>query len=309
MTAHETESSEVLPKRILRILVPTEFSSLASVAVDSLLALLKDAPDIRVTLVHVVPPRPTLPWSDESDVPHQTRHAEQLMEELRVRLGPSTRIDSRVLAGDPARVICALAADEHFKMIVLSSHGHTGLARVLLGSVAERVIQDASCPVLIVKPQREASGDFDFKPVNLKVHRILVGYDHRDGARRALCLASLIAKRTGASITLVHAVEPMPTGLGSSEAPPVSETDRARLGPALDWLTKVATDHATAAATCDCKAEIGHPWDIIIDEAKARSTDLIVVGPHEHTRWGHCFAGSTAQRVVRLAPCSVLAVK
>jgi universal stress protein A len=55
--------------------------------------------------------------------------------------------------------------------------------------------------------------------------------------------------------------------------------------------------------------EMGEPWEVIVKLAGETRCDLIVVGPHEHTRWGHSYVGSTAQWVVRQAKCPVLVVK
>ncbi|MCE9607727.1 MAG: universal stress protein [Planctomycetia bacterium] len=64
--------------------------------------------------------------------------------------------EHRLLDGDPAAQIAALAKAEGIDLIVMSSHGRTGLGRMLLGSVAEAVIRRADCPVLIVKPTANA---------------------------------------------------------------------------------------------------------------------------------------------------------
>jgi nucleotide-binding universal stress UspA family protein len=229
------------------------------------------------------------------------------MERLRSRLNPQVRMDARVLTGNPARVICDLAHSERFNVIILSSHGDAGLARMFIGSVAERVVQDAVCPVLVVKPHRDEAGQFIMEPVHLKLEHLLVGYDHRNGSRRALTIARAIAKRAGASITLVHALPPPPS-LGPLQSI-VPGSRAAEVDQAIEWLRQVAASHENSAKEWDVRVGTGHPWDVIIDFAKSSSSDLIVIGPHEHTRWGHCFVGSTAQRVVRLAPCSVLAVK
>jgi len=62
-------------------------------------------------------------------------------------------LSCRVASGVPFKEICRLAEEENFQLIVIGTHGRTGLAHLLIGSTAERVVQHASCPVLSVKPQ------------------------------------------------------------------------------------------------------------------------------------------------------------
>jgi nucleotide-binding universal stress UspA family protein len=59
-------------------------------------------------------------------------------------------IDAKVIIGEPAWDICKIAEDEQYDMVVMGSHGRTGLGHMLLGSVAERVVRLSPCPVLVV---------------------------------------------------------------------------------------------------------------------------------------------------------------
>jgi nucleotide-binding universal stress UspA family protein len=307
------ELADVAGSRPAHILVPTDFSALAKVAVESVLALARNHQELHVTLLNVVeewhvPDFPDLAGLEVShfeNLSTRRAHAEVEMERVRASEDLQGRLAARVLTGHPARVICEVAKQENFRAIVLSSHGHTGLARVLMGSVAEQVMQDACCPVLVVKPQRDSNGEFIMTSVELKLEKLLVGYDHRAGSKRALAAARAIARGAGAEITLVHAIEPPLSFLGDA----TQELADDRVKEATAWLREVAGSHQHAPHGWALKVAVGHPWDVIIDTAKEQGSDLVIVGPHEHTRWGHCFIGSTAQRVARLAPCSVLAVK
>jgi nucleotide-binding universal stress UspA family protein len=93
-------------------------------------------------------PATLLPSDYERDeVEHQelTAHAELTLREA----GYRTR--ARTLHGDPRDVICRLAAEEATDLIVMGSHGRTGIAKMLLGSVASHVVAHAPCSVLVVK--------------------------------------------------------------------------------------------------------------------------------------------------------------
>lgn len=89
--------------------------------------------------------------------PGQLEHAyiadarRQLTEELAQVVLERVTIEQRVIAGRPAPVLCALAHDEHADLIVVGSHGRRGIDRLFIGSVAESILRQAICPVLVVK--------------------------------------------------------------------------------------------------------------------------------------------------------------
>jgi len=299
--------------RLQRILVPTDFSSLSRVAIDSALSLFKDAPSFSLTLVHVVEPMLVAGVTDpgvpmDFTLGARVEAAESELEHLRSLYGAQVRLEARLVTGPPARTLCDLASNEHFDLIILTSHGHTGLQRVLMGSVAEQVMQDAGCPVLVIKLPQNELGQFLPDAADLKLDQILVGYDHRKGADLALQMARGLAQRFGSEITLIHALEPAHLGL-EHMAPPDKDKESICVNEALTRLGEARKRHLPESAGWSLAAEVGHPWEVITNYAKKHSSDAIFVGPHDHTRWGHHFMGSTAQRVVRLASCPVLAVK
>jgi nucleotide-binding universal stress UspA family protein len=110
-------------------------------------------------LVHVVPPTPVpLPSIDGAPVPSfdVVAYEEQLREHYRAslerlrkeRLGSKTKVRVRVVTGDPASEIVRLAKEEKADLVVLPTHGRTGFSHVFFGSVAEKVVRHAECPVL-----------------------------------------------------------------------------------------------------------------------------------------------------------------
>jgi len=90
-------------------------------------------------------------------VDEQLRYRDDLLAYLQEMAVPegSVPYEHRLLVGDPAGTIVGLAEEEHVDLIVMGTHGRTGLSRVLLGSVAEAVVRRASCPVLMVKQPQE----------------------------------------------------------------------------------------------------------------------------------------------------------
>lgn len=265
-----------------------------------------------LTLLHVV--EPTAPRGDEdacgADRPgtlsSHVNYGDRRMRQLRSTYGDIRGLETRIVAGHAARSICDIARDESYDLIVMSSHGNSGLAKVIIGSVAEHVVQESPCAVLVVKPPKNPAGELTLGPVPVKFERLLVGYDHRAGARRALDTAWELAGAGKNHITLVHVLEPSPN-LPDCQVEPQLCAERIR--DALAQLTDVRARRLPSANDWDLRVEIGNPGDVIVRIARETGSELIVLGPHEHTRWGHSYVGSTAQRVVRLSSCPVLVVK
>jgi nucleotide-binding universal stress UspA family protein len=233
------------------------------------------------------------------------KQARRELEQLQGVYESRVNIKTCVLEGAVAQVICEVAQRESMDAIILCSHGRAGLAHIAIGSVAERVTQDAHCPVLLIKIPKDAAGQFVMLRVEHKLNEILVGYDHREGSGQALASALDLVRGRSARITLLHALEPPPPTPDNMD--PV--VDASLIEKAKSWLRSVIERHTMPGVDWRMVVEGGHPWKLLIDTAKELRSDLIVVGPHDHTGWRHCFIGSTAQRVARLAPCSVLAIK
>jgi nucleotide-binding universal stress UspA family protein len=136
------------------IVVPFDFSDESTAAVET--ALQWAEPTTRIHIVHVVEPTPALISLDPAmPIPpsyDQDRH--DLAEESLAKLygnGKDDRIKLHCLVGDPGAEIADLAESLRANMIIMPSHGRKGLSRLLLGSVAERVLRMAQCPVLILR--------------------------------------------------------------------------------------------------------------------------------------------------------------
>ena len=150
-------------RALKRILVPTDFSDPSAEALATAMTLAQASGAV-VDLVHVaveasfaLPPPidiATLPI-DMTNVMERVTDGLRAEEE-RVR-NAGLRCETAMLIGRPDAEIIARATATHAELIVMGTHGRSGLAHALLGSVAERVVQHAHCPVLIV-PKREAAG-------------------------------------------------------------------------------------------------------------------------------------------------------
>lgn len=137
-----------LPKR--HVIVPIDFSE-ASLKAARLARSLVDDPT-HLHLIHVLPlltpMDPGVVWGAWNDETRKSHAAEALQERLAPELRGAT-VEVRI--GDPGRDIPARAAEVGADLIVLPSHGRTGAARLFIGSVAERVVRHAHCPVLVLR--------------------------------------------------------------------------------------------------------------------------------------------------------------
>lgn len=294
-----------------RILVATDFSAHSTAGIEAALALAKLNPRSSITLLHVVE-EVDAAFASVADLNFMPQDRYLLAQEALNKLADSYRAkhsaECRIVMGKPGRVICDLARNEHYDLIVMASHGRTGLDRVLLGSVAEQVLENAEVSLLVVKTPKGEAGQVVPERLSFGLRNLVVGYDHSKGAKRALNMARHLADECNGQITLVHAVEPRGL-LGVPHLVVPSPTEEAALQQALEDLHHVRHLLGPDAEDWKIVAKPGYPWDVIPKYANETAGDLIVIGHHDQTRWGHSFAGSTAQRVVRLASRSVLAVK
>jgi universal stress protein A len=145
---------------VKKILCPTDFSdaSLQGLAAAGDLASLFRAELLVANIIPVVPPSPTDP-NFEFEVPEYEailhKDAEVKLAEL-LKTSVPAGISARAVLGHghPAKEIIRIAEEEKVELIVIATHGHTGWHHLLLGSVAEKVIRHAPCPVFAVREQR-----------------------------------------------------------------------------------------------------------------------------------------------------------
>jgi nucleotide-binding universal stress UspA family protein len=180
----------------------------------------------------------------------------------------------------------------------MGTHGLRGVDRLMLGSVTEKVLRKAQCPVLAVrKPLHDfVSPGRNADPISPK--KIVLGMDFSDHAHRALNFALSFAKEYNAELTLLHVLEQPPSSVGLQGA-----TARA---------TKLLKESVPAgerrSSLVKFLVRIGKPYQQIIEVASKTQTDLVIMGVRGRGSLDSALFGSTAYRVTQLGPCPVLAV-
>ena len=216
-------------------------------------------------------------------------------------------VTTRVATGIPSEEVITAARAEDSDLIVVGTRGKTGLAHVLLGSTAERVIRGAPCPVLTVRTEPADTEDEGVLSRPVTLERILVPVDFFDCSLDALEYAVVVAQQAKASLMLLHVLEPVSYGLDFTLG-----HVRTREQVRESWtkrLEELASSHQHSHVPVESQLRGGSPSDSILDSAQTLPCDLIVMGTHGRRGISHTISGSVAEAVLRKARCPVLTVR
>lgn len=219
--------------------------------------------------------------------------------------GIQLRIEAR--AGTPVRSILHEAAAQHSDVIVIGTHGHGGFDRWMLGSVTEKILRKASCPVLTVPPPvGEPTGD-----AVTMLKRILCPVDFSDSSLRALEYALSLAKEADAELLVMHVIEGLAdlTHWQQPTNPSILEYLRLSEQNALARMREAVPKDASTWCTPRELLMTGKPYEEILRVAREEDVHLIVIGVHGRNPIDLMFFGSTTNQVVRAATCPVLTLK
>ena len=143
----------------------------------------------------------------------------------------------------------------------------------------------------------------------MRITRILVPMDFSSDADAACSYAAALAATFAASLHLLHVVEnPLAAGVWSSEIY-TSEIAGLQINLVRDAEQRLRDYAADKAGVTDTEVRTGHVARVVLEFAKEKAIDLIVMGTHGRTGLAHAVMGSVAERVVRLAPCPVLTLR
>ena len=184
---------------------------------------------------------------------------------------------------------------EAFDLCVIGTRGRTGLARILLGSVAEQVVRHAPCSVLAVHPDGEPE----------PFRNVLVPTDFSESAGYALELAGSLVEPDGHDSTLLHVIE-VPVAYGGEM--PVAGLEHELNQRATKWLDATAKAvQARTSARVETHYRIGYPGAQTLHLLERDPTfDLVVMGSHGRTGIKRALLGSVAEKIVRHAGRPVL---
>jgi nucleotide-binding universal stress UspA family protein len=302
---------------IRRILCPVDFSDYSRRAVDHAIAIARWYA-ATVTALHVFSPAPVAAFGPRGAVFEPIVLTEADRDQLRAdtkafieaERAPGVAIEAVVREGNTAAEILDQARSMNADLLVIGTHGRSGFERLLLGSIAEKVLRKASCPVLTVP--RRLSNALPAGPVLYK--RILCPVDFSDSSLRALKYALSIAQEADGRLIVLHVVA------HEFENPADMATVVYDAGMTVSGFVQEREDafrrrlqETVAGATEFCSVESmlthGKPWREVLRIATERESDLIVMGVQGRGAADLWLLGSTTQHVVRAAACPVLTLK
>ena len=233
--------------------------------------------------------------------------AKEKLDEIAGRL-EGIPLRSYVRHGQVWRSLNGIIQDNEVEMIVLGTHGRTGLGKLLLGSVAEDILRHASCPVLTVGPKVSGRAKLpafpkqghDVAPLELELQQIVVATDFAPSAAGIVRKAVNLAEQFRARLTLLHVIEDY-TQLGSRPGP---------IEEGVGRLQALIPPDAALQYPAETVLEFGSPAERILKVAAEREADMIVLGARSardigstHLPW------SSAHHVIAQAHCPVLTVR
>lgn len=277
-----------------KILYATDFSKQSNIALPFALSIAHKYGS-KLLAVHVVTPPPLdkLELIEVQALEAQAlREAHDSLEETERRLGGVSH-RAVLRKGEIWHELSEISKDENVDLIVLGTHGRAGVSKLILGSVAERIFRQSTCPVLTIGPNVSA------EPGSVAdIHTILCPIDFTEASLAAFPYAVSLAKENKARLYLLNVVPG-----------PLLESQGLELTARLKALVPAEAD-----LWCEPKAfvESGDAGEIILEQAEELAIDLIVLGirPVSTLAGTKTHLGTaTAYDVVRRAICPVLSVR
>ena len=228
------------------------------------------------------------------------RKGQEFCSAAKARLETELGIDAQVLyrEGDPPEEVLAATEGTGADLVVMGTHGRRGISRLLMGSVTSHVIVQSIVDVLVVKkPCSTCRGVYS---------SILVPFDASAQSRRSLERACALAKQDAASVTIIYVIPRYEEMLDFMRTPMIEKSLRVE-------AERILGEGKALADTLGIEAKVliaeGHSGDEIAKVVVKYGHDLVVMGTGGWRGVDKALLGSTAERVIRDAPCPVLVVK
>jgi nucleotide-binding universal stress UspA family protein len=294
---------------ISTVLCPTDFSDPSRHALEHAMAIAKWY-DARLVGVHAYSP-PFYPVTDlvtaGVGIPVPTAPTvASLEEEVFASLEPARAIgittDVRVETGAPAAAILHCSKTLPADLIVLGTHGASGFEHLVLGSVTEKVLRRATCPVMTVPPRARATSRLPFT-------HVLCPLDFSPSSDAALQFALSLAQEANAELTVLHVLEwanDQPLSQLKYIAP---EYHAYREQDAKVRLSRMIPDSVRDWCTPHVHVAHGKPHEEILAFAARQRADVIVMGVQGRNAVDVMLFGSTTNQVVRRATCPLLTLR
>ncbi len=287
------------------LLVPTDFSDLSRSALERAIEIAAQD-DAEIVLLYALentdlPTRHLLKAGGFPNVHDEFRAGIQrhLEDQQQETVGDRAKSRAMMKEGHAPTVIADAAGELGADMVVLATHGRRGLKRFFLGSTTERVVRIAPCSVLVVREKRDDP-----------TAEILVPTDFSDNAKVAVTEAAHLAQSTDSKLILLHVISPLPWPVTDAlvvESHPKLQQE-VRKG-AEEQLRELRNSSVPDGVPCELFVTEGYPDEQIVKIADQRGIDTLVMATQGHSGLDRFFLGSTTEKVVRQAHCTVLVAK
>ena len=287
----------------LKILVPVDFSPFSSYATD-FAAFLAQEYKADITLFHVIVMHETEIEEEEhlrnieEIVKHKILTTNSLLEETKKKIEVTNfKIHSVAEHGiKAANSILQYIENHKFDLIIIGTHGRSGLKNWIYGSVAEKVLRLSKIPVITLHNM----------PTSSHIKNILVPVDFSVNSKSGIETARKIAKTFNSQINYVHVIEQqLHPSFHVAGIESVFMLDPNLKDSSLSKLKEFCFKEGETSSYCVLE---GTAHSAIANCAKEMKCELIVMSTHGYTGLDHVLIGSTTERVVRVAPCPVLSV-
>ena len=236
---------------------------------------------------------------------YEARHREEeraYLAEMEAKLGAETSVDTALLDGHVAEEIAEYAARVGADMVLITTHGHTGVSRMWLGSVADALVRMTTLPLLGIHPAQGGhvpADVFSFK-------HIMVPLDGSNLSATILGPAADLARASGARMTLVHVVSSSAV-LGARIFPLLPDDLSPALAKAREYLQALADELREDGLQVDIHVEEHEaPGRAIAALADKLEADLIALATHGYGGLKRALLGSVADKVLRSSPQPLL---
>ena len=294
-----------------RILVPLDGSELAERALPATLTIAKANAAEVVLLRSMMMVHTMLPefageydwrWPDMSLDSAEHEVSEYLESVVQAYRQAGVVFLKRIVEGDEASAIQETARQDNVDLIIMTSHGRSGVKRWLLGSVTERTLHAALCPVLVIRA-----------PEIIK--HVVIPLDGSEAAEQMLESGMLVAHSLGAHVTLLHVSQP--EDAGAHETMPLEwlerETGRYVMQSTREraerYLAGVARRYVQQGIEVDTVVPSGSVVDNILSFIENEDVDLVAMSTHARTSLRRWVYGSNTSKVMRGCNCSILVIR
>lgn len=232
---------------------------------------------------------------------YEAKHRESMRQYLEEREAamkaelPDRRVCSALLEGWVTEALERHAREIDAQLIVMTTHGRTGMSRAWLGSVADSLVRHSHFPLLLIRPLDEEGKEFP-RP---SFRHLLLPLDGSPTGEGVLAPAALLARSVGSAITLFHVVSPYRT-VGARPIPlPAGDTE-ARRRRGEEYLAGVAASLRGEGVEVEAVVEAhASPARAILEALEKRGADLVSMATHGYRGVKRAVLGSVADKVLR----------